>query len=134
MCVQAKRVTVLCVQLAVLRDPDAIHCFPGYSICLKVPLYNCPDSIVTPIEPQPTATDMDRERFSLDFFLEMHRSTHREYDVDQVSPVTHLCDDGGARAEVSWWMRRESWSGPVVITTHHQASSEKVHLLNGVSV
>ena len=64
---------------------------------MRVPLYDNAVSTVTPVEPQPTATDMNREGFSLDLFLEMHRV----YDVDQVFLVTHRCDDGGARLEVS---------------------------------
>ncbi len=40
---------------------------------------------------------MNRQGFSLDLFLEMHHV----HDVDQVFLVTHRCDDGGARLEVS---------------------------------
>jgi hypothetical protein len=75
----------------------SFNLFPGYLITLRVPLYDNAVSTVTPVEPQPTATDMNREGFSLDLFLEMHRV----YDVDQVFLVTHRCDDGGARLEVS---------------------------------
>jgi hypothetical protein len=75
----------------------SFNLFPGYLIALRVPLYDNAVSTVTPVEPQPTATDMNREGFSLDLFLEMHRV----YDVDQVFLVTHRCDDGGARLEVS---------------------------------
>ena len=39
---------------------------------MKVPLYDCPVSTVTTVEPQETATDMNHEGFPLDFFLEMH--------------------------------------------------------------
>jgi hypothetical protein len=99
MCVQAKRVTVPCVQLAVLRDPDVIQFFSRvpHPLRVRVPLYDNAVSTITPVAPQPTATDMNREGFSLDLFLEMHRI----YDVDQVFLVTHRCDDGGARLEVS---------------------------------
>ena len=63
----------------------SFNLFPGYLIALRVPLYDNAVSTVTPVEPQPTATDMNREGFSLDLFLEMHRV----YDVDQVFLVTH---------------------------------------------
>ena len=62
----------------------SFNLFPGYLIALRVPLYDNAVSTVTPVEPQPTATDMNREGFSLDLFLEMHRV----YDVDQVFLVT----------------------------------------------
>ena len=75
----------------------SFYLFPGYLIALRVPLYDNAVSTVTPVEPQPTATDMNREGFSLDLFLEMHRA----YDVHQVFLVKHRCDDGGARLVVS---------------------------------
>ena len=60
---------------------------------------------------------MNREGFSLDLFLEMHRV----YDVDQVFLVTHRCDDGGARLEVSKVEEGELvWTGTK--TTYRQRS------------
>jgi hypothetical protein len=92
----------------------SFNLFPGYLIALRVPLYDNAVSTVTPVEPQPTATDMNREGFSLDLFLEMHRV----YDVDQVFLVTHRCDDGGARLEVSKVEEATTHPLPTPATTH----------------